>query len=156
VGAHASAKFAERLRELELVPAQAGILRIVASSSGISQQGLAVLLGMVPSRLVPLLDELEGRGLLERQDHPEDRRLYALHLTDPGTRLLADLGRVARSHDAAVCASLSEGERAQLAALLTRIADEQGLTPGVHPGYRQQGSASEGRAGKKAKAAPPK
>lgn len=135
IGARAAAMFAARLQELELVPAHAGTLRAIAGNAGISQQALASLLGMVPSRLVPLLDELEERGLVERRDHPEDRRVYALHLTEKGARMMTDIGRVARAHDEAVCTALSEKEREQLRSLLSRIADEQKLTPGVHPGF---------------------
>lgn len=139
VGARAAALFATRLQELELVPAHAGTLRVIARNAGISQQALASLLGMVPSRLVPLLDELEKRGFVERRDHPEDRRVYALHLTEKGARAMAEIGRVARAHDDAVCASLSEKEREILWSLLSRIADDQKLTPGVHPGFAQVG-----------------
>ena len=139
VGARAAALFATRLQELELVPAHAGTLRAIAGNAGISQQALASLLGMVPSRLVPLLDELETRGLVERRDDPEDRRVYAIHLTEKGSRAMAEIGRVARAHDDAVCASLSEKERDLLRSLLSRIADEQKLTPGVHPGFAQVG-----------------
>jgi DNA-binding MarR family transcriptional regulator len=64
VGAHAASRFALRLRELELAPAHAGILRVIAAGSGISQQVLASRLGMVPSRLVALIDELEALGLV--------------------------------------------------------------------------------------------
>jgi hypothetical protein len=42
------------------------------------------------------------------------------------------IGRVARDHQQALCAALSLKERDQLAGLLVRIADEQGLRPGVH------------------------
>jgi len=139
VGARAAALFATRLQELELVPAHAGTLRAIAGNAGISQQALASRLGIVPSRLVPLLDELEKRGLVERRDHPEDRRVYALHLTEKGSRTMAELGRVARAHDDAVCAALSEKERELLRSLLSRIADDQGLTPGVHPGFAHLG-----------------
>jgi hypothetical protein len=34
-----------------------------------------------------------------------------------------------------LCAALTDEEREQLAALLKRIADQQGLRPGVHPGF---------------------
>ena len=139
VGARAAALFATRLQELELVPAHAGTLRAVAGNPGISQQALASLLGMVPSRLVPLLDDLEKRGLVERRDHPEDWRVYAVHLTEKGSRTMAEIGRVARAHDDAVCAPLSEKERELLWSLLSRIADAQELTPGVHPGFAHLG-----------------
>jgi DNA-binding MarR family transcriptional regulator len=139
VGAQAAAMFATRLQEVQLVPAHAGTLRAISGNAGISQQALASLLGMVPSRLVPLLDELEKRGLVERRDHPEDRRVYELHLTAKGSRMMADIGRVARAHDEAVCSALSEKEREQLRSLLSRIADAQELTPGVHPGFAHLG-----------------
>ena len=142
VGAHAASRFASRLQELELAPAHAGILRAIAAGSGISQQALASLLGMVPSRLVALIDELEGLELLERRDNADDRRVYALHLTEKGRRAMSDIGRVARAHDDAICAALSEKERASLWSMLTRIADEQNLTAGVHPGFARLGEPS--------------
>ena len=145
VGAKAAASFATRLQALDLVPAHAGALRAIARSAGISQQALASLLGMVPSRLVVLLDELEKRGLVERRDHPEDRRVYAIHLTDKGSRTMTEIGRVARAHDDAVCAALSEKEREVLWGLLSRIADEQMLTPGVHPGFARVGGDGESK-----------
>lgn len=143
VGARAAALFAARLQELDLIPAHAGTLRAISHNAGISQQALASLLGMVPSRLVALLDELEKRGLVERRDHPEDRRVYSIHLTERGSRAMVDIGRVARAHDDAVCASLSEKERELLWSVLSRMADDQKLTPGVHPGFANGASESK-------------
>ena len=74
VGAHASARFAERLEPLGLKPPHAGILRVIEQADGLSQQALGEKLGMFPSRLVAVLDELEERGLVERRDSPTDRR----------------------------------------------------------------------------------
>ena len=47
------------------------------------------------------------------------------------------LGPIGAAHEDDVCAALTEAERAQLAGLLGRIAEQQGLIPGVHPGYQQ-------------------
>ena len=56
-------KFSERLKAaLDLTPPHAGILRALTSSGGVSQQALAGRLGVLPSRLVALVDELESRG----------------------------------------------------------------------------------------------
>jgi DNA-binding MarR family transcriptional regulator len=135
VGARASGLFAERLAATGLAPHHAGILRFIAGQPGVSQQTLASALGMFPSRLVSYLDELEHKALVERRENPEDRRLYALALTERGARLMAEIGRVARAHDDAVCAPLSAEERAELHALLNRLANHLGLSPGVHPGF---------------------
>jgi len=137
VGAHAAARFAERLSALDLAPAHAGILRLIEASEGLSQQDLCTRLGVLPSRLVTMVDELEQRGLVQRRDHPRDRRSYALHLTDKGREAMKTIGHVARDHQQALCAALSPKERDQLGDLLVRIADEQGLRPGVHPGFHR-------------------
>ena len=144
VGAHSSARFAERLEPLGLKPAHAGILKAIEQADGLSQQALCEKLGIFPSRVVAILDELEQSGLVERRDSPTDRRTYALYLTEAGREALERIGRVSREHQDALCAALDAPERAQLAAFLTRIAAEQGLTPGVHPGYRKLGGAETG------------
>ncbi len=140
VGSHAARKFAERLEPINLTPPSVGILGILRKSGGLSQQALAAKLRMHPSGLVSIIDDLEERGLLKRQDKPDDRRVYELHVTDKGQALFSDIGRIAQGHEKSLCAALSEAEREQLREMLQRIADQQGLTRGVHPGYAQLGS----------------
>jgi DNA-binding MarR family transcriptional regulator len=135
VGAHSSAKFAERLEPFGYKPAHAGILRVMSQSDGLSQQALGEKLGMFPSRLVGIIDELEHKGLVERRNSPTDRRSYALFLTQAGHKALVQIGKVAREHQDSVCAALIDAERVQLADLLRRIAAQQGLAPGIHPGF---------------------
>jgi DNA-binding MarR family transcriptional regulator len=139
LGAHASALFAERVASLNLTPPQVGFLRLVGSEAGLSQQAIAGRLGMAPSRLVPLIDDMEARGLVERRRDPQDRRNHALYLTEKAGRLMGQLNGVAVSHEEAICAGLDPKERQQLAALLQRVAANQGLEPGIHPGYRLMG-----------------
>ncbi|GAA2787678.1 MarR family winged helix-turn-helix transcriptional regulator [Saccharopolyspora taberi] len=136
LGAHAAGRFAERLAGLDLTPAQAGLLRHLAQNPGRSQRELADDLGMLPSRFVPFVDELEERGLIERRKNPRDRRLYALHLTPQGLDLLTALLDVAADHEQQICQALTRAEHQQLSALLRRIADQHELSPGIHPGYR--------------------
>ena len=140
VGAHAAARFAERLEPYGLKPAHVGILGVVRHADGLSQQALGEKLGVFPSRLVAILDELQHRGFVERRDSPADRRSYALYLTRAGRAALERIAQIAREHQSALCISLTDAEQAQLAELLSRIAAEQQLTPGVHPGFRKAGS----------------
>lgn len=144
LGAHAARRFAERVAALDLTPPQAGLLRAVATRPGQSQQELARHLDTPPTRVVTLVDALEKRGALERRRNPTDRRLHAIHLTDAGRKLLREIGRVAREHDDALVAALEPDEREVLHDLLTRVATEQGLTAGVHPGYRNLSAAHAG------------
>jgi DNA-binding MarR family transcriptional regulator len=144
LGAHAAAQFAERLLPSGLRPPEAGVLSRLSRSPGESQRALADALGMHAPRLVALVDDLETRGLVERERDPRDRRNYSISLTDAGRQAVRDLSAVARRHEQALTAALDDAERDQLAALLRRIADEQALTPGVHPGFRRLAGRGEG------------
>jgi len=138
IGAHAAAGFAKRIADLDLTPAHVGLLRLVARQPGQSQQELARQLRTPPSRLVLLVDHLEERGLIERRRNPDDRRHHALFLTAEGGQFVrTKLGPIGAAHEDDICAALTEAERGQLAGLLGRIAEQQGLIPGVHPGYQQ-------------------
>src|SRR5215470_7154650 len=121
VGAHAAMRFAERLARLKLQPQHAGTLCVLASSEGLTQRALAERLGMFPSRAVALIDDLEGRDLVVRAEDPDDRRSYALRLTDKGRQALAEIGQLAREHQDALLAALDQGEREQLARLLQKV-----------------------------------
>ena len=135
-------RFAERLGPLGITPAHAGLLRAVAAEPGRSQQAVAAQLGIVPSRLVVLTDELERDGLIERRRNVEDRRHHALHLTALGEERLGELAAVAQEHAAELLHPLSEADQAALADLLERLASAHGLTPGVHPGFRALGRSA--------------
>jgi DNA-binding MarR family transcriptional regulator len=139
LGSLAAAHYAERIAALGLNPAHTGLLRAIASEPGRSQQALAAQLGLLPSRLVALVDELEELNLVERRRSTVDRRNYALHLTSVGETTMRGVGRAARDHGLAFLAPLDEDERTTLAGLLGRLAEHHGLTPGVHPGYRDLG-----------------
>jgi DNA-binding MarR family transcriptional regulator len=138
IGAHAAARFAQRIAGLDLTPAETGLLRLVAWQPGQSQQVLARQIRTPPSRLVLLVDHLEERGLIERRRNPDDRRHHALYLTAAGGQFLKSrLGPIGAAHEDDICAALTPAEREQLRGLLSRIAEQQGLTRGVHPGYQQ-------------------
>lgn len=136
LGAHASEQFAGALGEIELTPPVAGVLRILKVTPDLSQQELALRLGMAPSRLVAIVDDLEQRGWVVRERGTADRRVNRLVLTEAGHTAFGDVARVARAHESRTTAALSEGEAAALRELLSKVATQQGLTDGVHPGFR--------------------
>jgi DNA-binding MarR family transcriptional regulator len=137
LGAHAADRFGERIKRLRLAPRHAGILRIIARTPSCNQRMLAKKLRVLPSRLVILLDELAGKGLVERRRSTKDRRHSELILTRRGRTMLEKLSKLAAEHEADLCAALTAAERDTLAALGRKIVHQQGLTPDVHPGYRK-------------------
>jgi DNA-binding MarR family transcriptional regulator len=136
LGTHCAHKFAERAAAIGLTPPQVGILGLIARSPGQSQQAVATTLGLLPSRLVGFVDDLEDQGLVERVRSRTDRRNYALQLTAAGKRKLGEIGRVGQEHERDICGSLTDSEHDELVRILQRLASEQGLIDGVHPGYR--------------------
>lgn len=137
VGAFAAARFAERLEPLDLQPGDIGILRLIATESDLSQQGLAAKLGVVPSRVVVLIDALERKGLVTRVRSSRDRRSYELHLTEEGKAVMGKMREIGSAHEADMTTALTGPERKELARILGKIAASHDLTPNVHPGYRQ-------------------
>ncbi|MBB5326721.1 MarR family winged helix-turn-helix transcriptional regulator [Tunturiibacter gelidoferens] len=139
LGSHAAKQFAERLSPLKLLPQHAGILRMLDRSSGLSQRDLAARLGIYASRLVAILDEMESLGFVVREGNVGDRRTYSLRLTPKGREMLAEIAKISREHNESVFAALTLKERDALTGVLQRVADQQGLTRGVHPGYSRLG-----------------
>jgi DNA-binding MarR family transcriptional regulator len=145
LGAHSAAAYAKRIQPLGLTPPQVGVLRAIGDLPGRSQQAIADEFGVPPSRMVGFIDDLEARGLVLRGRDDRDRRVHLLQLSPAGEEMLAELATVAVAAEQDLLAALSGTERAELAERLTRIADEQGLTRGVHPGYgRLRGDRDQG------------
>jgi DNA-binding MarR family transcriptional regulator len=135
LGAHSASSYAVRIAPLGLTPPQVGLLRVIGEQPGRSQQSIADEFGLPPSRLVAFIDALETSGLVERRRDSKDRRVHLLHLSPAGDQVLDELASIGRQAEQDLLASLSAKERKALSEMLTRVADQQGLTRGVHPGY---------------------
>src|SRR5215831_11442230 len=137
LGFHLARQFGERLAPLGLEPRHAGMLTRLAAHEGLSQQALGELIGLTPTRMVFLFDELEQRGLVQRRRNTADRRSYALYRTTQGQDTLRQIQAAGTGHQDQIGASLTQGERIQLAGLVRRLATEQGITednlPGIPP-----------------------
>jgi DNA-binding MarR family transcriptional regulator len=132
LGHAVAARFSARLAPLSLEPREFALLRLIGAGEGHSQQAVGERLGIPASRMVALVDELEGRRLLERRPSPRDRRAHALHLTASGKRLLGEAIQLAAGLERELTQELDVAERAQLIELLDRVADRLGVPPGVH------------------------
>jgi DNA-binding MarR family transcriptional regulator len=140
LGFLAARRFGELLAPLGLEPRQAGLLLGLAAHEGTSQQALAELTGLNPTRMVFLVDELEQRGMVERRRNPADRRSHALYLTERGRDTLRQTQQVVAADERSLGASLTEAEHTQLVGLLRKVAAEQGVSPDSLPGAQKPGS----------------
>ena len=74
-----------------ITPVQYAALQVVHNQPGIDQRTLARTIGFDTSTIGSVIDRLESRGLMQRNAHPEDRRVRLLTLTPEGQRVLEEV-----------------------------------------------------------------
>ena len=107
-----------------LRPVLFAMLSIVAENPGINQTTLGRALGIQRANLVPLVNDLLERSLIERRPAPEDKRAFALFLSRKGKGELAEAASRIRAQEQRRLKPLDKKERAQLLELLRRISAE--------------------------------
>ena len=105
-----------------LSPYDHSVLALLDEEPCETQAMIADALGYDRSHLVGVLDDLESRELIVRRRDPADRRRHLVSLTPAGKQAVERLRVVARQVDDEFFEALDPDERAQLTALLTRIA----------------------------------
>lgn len=113
--------FLATVGDLDIAPGRMGMLAVLEANPGISQNQLAQAIRLDRSTLVPVLDGMEVRGLVERRPHPDDRRTNALWLTEGGAALLRKLKKLVAKHEDQLMGALSAEERAELFRLLKKL-----------------------------------
>jgi DNA-binding MarR family transcriptional regulator len=111
-------RVAEALASIGLTPALFGLLNVLGERDGAIQQELGAAMGIDPSTMVSLLDELERAGLANRRPRPTDRRAREVVITPKGRRLLERGRGLASQVDDEVLQGLTAAERGQLLGLL--------------------------------------
>ena len=118
---HFARSMADALGEDRVSPGEFGVLVLIDANPGINQTSLATAVGADRSTMVPILDRLERRGLIERRTVPGDRRAYALALGETGRRRMDEFRSTVREHKRRITAGMSASERAMLIDLLGRL-----------------------------------
>ena len=95
---------------------------LVRGAAG-SQLAMAEAIRYDKTRLIALLEGLEGRGLVRREPDPRDRRARVVRLTPAGTRALRAARTDIRRMERRVLSDLSAEERDVLLAVLPRLAE---------------------------------
>jgi DNA-binding MarR family transcriptional regulator len=117
------------LEPLGLHVKQFGLLTVLATEGGLSQQRLGEWTRHDRSTMVTLIDSLEEGGWVLRERNPDDRRAYLLKLTPQGRRIQARAEKVMLAAEDEWLRSLNAREREQLLALLGKVAADIGRPP---------------------------
>jgi DNA-binding MarR family transcriptional regulator len=86
----------DQLVAMGLSGRQYSVLAVLSSDAPPSQQELAGLCGLLPAQIVPVIDEMERRGLVQRQRSETDRRRSVVNVTDKGHEALAEADALGR------------------------------------------------------------
>jgi MarR family transcriptional regulator, lower aerobic nicotinate degradation pathway regulator len=103
-----------------LTPALFALLNVLGAREGAIQQQLSSDMGIDPSAMVKLINEVEDAGLAERRRRPGDRRAWEVTITPKGRRTLQRARRVVTEAQDEVLGGLTAVERRQLLTLLRR------------------------------------
>jgi DNA-binding MarR family transcriptional regulator len=114
---------AAALQSIGLTTALFGLLNILGARKGAIQQELGAAMGVDPSTMVSLIDELEAAGLAKRRPHPTDRRAREVAITPKGRRQLERGRRMVVQVEDEVLRGLTAAERRELMTLLRRALD---------------------------------
>lgn len=113
----------DQLRTIGLSVPQCDVLTTLTEREGIAQQELAERLYVTKGNISGLVDRLVKAGLVERRPSREDKRSYAIFLTDEGRRL-AQLGiNIQRDFVSQIFAHLDPNNLAELENALVVIRD---------------------------------
>jgi DNA-binding MarR family transcriptional regulator len=111
---------AHRLNSIGLTPALFALLNVLGAGEGAIQQQLSSDMGIDPSALVKLINELENAELATRQRRPGDRRAWEVSITPRGRRTLERARRLVAQVEDEVLGGLTAADRRQLLTLLRR------------------------------------
>lgn len=104
-------------------PRYYGMLKLIEANPGVPQARLAEAIFLDRSSLVPILQELEREGWLERRASSQDKRVRRVFLTPEGAGRLVALERDVEQHEARLTAGLSAEDLDILHRLLLRLDD---------------------------------
>lgn len=119
LGQLANSRLADLLAPLGLRPRHCGLLELLRNGP-MAQLDLANGLGVAPSVIVDMIDELQGIGAVDRMRSRVDRRRQFVDLTTHGRTLTERAAMAARQLDADLLGDLNTEQCARLRSSLGR------------------------------------
>lgn len=116
----------EEIEQHDLTPPQFALLSFLLQQDGLTQAELSEKCQIDRSTLGGLIDRLERGGLLERRQHPQDRRAYRICLTAQGKAMEGTLSGCAERSQQRFTAGLNESEVRELGRMLEILRGTEG------------------------------
>jgi DNA-binding MarR family transcriptional regulator len=114
-------RFAAVFGPLGIRPVTLSVLGTIYDNSGIKQSDLGKRLNIKRANMVPVMTELEGRGLIQRRPSDNDRRAHIVTLTPAGRKFTLKLLELHDQLEEDTVRRLGIRERDQLIQLLKKF-----------------------------------
>jgi DNA-binding MarR family transcriptional regulator len=111
---------AAALESIGITTALFSVLNYLLARGAAIQQEIGAAIGIDPSTMVALIDDLERAGLAKRRPHPQDRRAREVVITAKGRRTVERGRGLAQEVEDAVLQGLASEERRRLMKLLRK------------------------------------
>lgn len=115
----------EEIEQYDLTPPQFALLAFLWQQDGLTQVELSEKGQIDRSTIGGLIDRLERNGLLERRQHPQDRRAYRIFLTEQGKAMESTLSACAERSLKKLTCGLNEDELTELRRMLEILRGER-------------------------------
>lgn len=115
-------QFERRLSEYGVTASQWVVLSIVKEGRATSPVEISKLIQIDNTAVTRLIDRLEKKGLVERANHPDDRRSVTVKLSVEGEQLYSKLVECSKATNKEFLRGVSKEEHAVLLSLLQRLA----------------------------------
>ncbi|KQO12385.1 MarR family winged helix-turn-helix transcriptional regulator [Paenibacillus sp. Leaf72] len=113
--------FQQRLREYAITPEQWSVLIQISKSDGLIQKEIALRTSKENPTVTRIIDHLEKEQLIHKRPGVQDRRSFAVYITDKGRQLINETTAINESVNDEVKKVISAEEYELMISLLLRI-----------------------------------
>ncbi len=113
----------------DIRPAHGSVMSNLVHEDGLRASELAALASMTPQSMGELIDDLEGKGYIERRADPGDRRAKRVYLTRRGRAAVTASAAAVRAQEAMLEAKLGATELRELREILLDLLDSEVSQP---------------------------
>jgi len=115
--------FSHKLSQYNITPGQYGVLNCLWSYGELTPKQISELLVLEASSISGILDRMQKNDLIERNIHPNNRRIIIVTPTEKANRLRHDVEDIVRDMNNKFMASLSNEEKRIFTCTLKMIID---------------------------------
>ncbi|SDT41717.1 MarR family winged helix-turn-helix transcriptional regulator [Actinoplanes derwentensis] len=106
-------------------PSQSRAVMVLSKHGEMRLSALAEHLRIAPRSATEVIDDLQGRGLVERRPDPSDRRATLVVLTDQGAGISQAIREARATEGERLFAGLDPADRAELSRILRELRDSR-------------------------------